>query len=90
MKMIQPKASGQVHQKEGKQIRQKDGRKIISNNGRWVGKAILHYKNLEKLGEGGMSSLIKKYIKLIPQSGSSFSKKYNKLIPFAGGVVFTP
>jgi hypothetical protein len=50
-----------------------------------IGKTISHYpasrdpvrrdKILEKLGEGGMSSLI---------------KKYNRLIPQTGGVVFTP
>ncbi|GEM_PF-1569248 len=38
-----------------------------------IGKNILHYKILAKLGEGGMSS---------------FSEKYNKLIPHAGGVVY--
>ncbi len=40
-----------------------------------IGQTISHYKIIEKLGEGGMSS---------------FSKKYDKLIPHAGGVVFTP
>jgi hypothetical protein len=39
-----------------------------------IDKAISHYRIIEKLGEGGMSS---------------FSKKYNKLIPLTGGVVFT-
>jgi serine/threonine protein kinase len=34
-----------------------------------INKMISHYKILEKLGEGGMSSLIKKYNKLIPQTG---------------------
>jgi len=29
-------------------------------------KTISHYRILEKIGEGGMSSIIKKYNKLIP------------------------
>ncbi|MCI0692024.1 hypothetical protein L0337_08470 [candidate division KSB1 bacterium] len=38
-----------------------------------IGKTILHYKILAKLGEGVMSS---------------FSRQYDKLIPHAGGVVY--
>jgi hypothetical protein len=38
-----------------------------------IGKKILHYKIIAKLGEGGMPS---------------FSKKYNNLAPHAGGVVY--
>jgi hypothetical protein len=34
-----------------------------------IGKTILHYKTLGKLGEGGMSSLMKSYKSLIPRSG---------------------
>jgi len=50
-----------------------------------ISKTISHYpavrdpvrrdKILEKLVEGGMSSLIKKYNKLIPQRGASLEKK---------------
>lgn len=40
-----------------------------------IDQTILHYKIIEKLGEGGISS---------------FGKKYNRLIPHAGGVVSTP
>ena len=35
----------------------------------------LRQKDGGQVGEGGMSSLIKKYNKLIPQSGSSLVKK---------------
>jgi len=48
---------------------------VLQKDGGHVGKNISHYKILEKLGEGGMSSL---------------TKKYNNLIPQTGGVVFTP
>ncbi len=34
-----------------------------------IGKTILHYKILAKLGEGGMSSLMQNYKRLIPQAG---------------------
>ena len=57
-------------------IHQKDGGQVC--------KTISHYpafrdpvrldKILEKLSEGGMSSLIKKYNRMIPQSGSSLIK----------------
>ena len=50
-----------VHQKSGGQAHQKDGRQ--------VGKIISHNKILEKISEGGMSSLSKKYDELIPQGG---------------------
>jgi serine/threonine protein kinase len=42
-----------------------------------VGKTISHYNILEKLGEGGMSSLIKKSNKLIPQTGSIVYKAFD-------------
>jgi hypothetical protein len=42
---------------------------IHQKYGGQVGKTISYYKILEKLVEGSMSSLIKKYNKLIPQSG---------------------
>jgi len=34
-----------------------------------IGKTISHYKILEKLGEGGMPSIVKKYDNLVPRSG---------------------
>ncbi|MCG3118979.1 MAG: hypothetical protein ALAOOOJD_01275 [bacterium] len=37
-------------------------------------------KIIEKLGESGMSSLIKNHKKLTPSAGSSFIEKNNKLV----------
>jgi hypothetical protein len=34
-----------------------------------IGKTISHYKILEKLGGGGMPSIMKKYNSLVPRSG---------------------
>jgi hypothetical protein len=50
-----------IHQKSGGQAHQKDGGQ--------VGKIISHNKILEKISEGHMSSLSKKYDELIPQGG---------------------
>jgi hypothetical protein len=41
---------------------------IHQKDGGQVDKTISHYNILEKLGEGGMSSLVKKYNELIPPS----------------------
>jgi hypothetical protein len=76
--MIHQKEGGQVHQKEGGQVHQKEGGQVHPKDDGQVGKTIYHYpafrdpvqreKILEKLGEGYMSALIKKYNRLIPQS----------------------
>jgi serine/threonine protein kinase len=50
---------------------------IHQKDGGQVGKTISHYNTLEKLGEGGMSSLIKKYNKLIPQTGGIVYKAFD-------------
>ena len=34
-----------------------------------IGKNVLHYRFLKRLGEGGMPSLNKKYTKLVPRNG---------------------
>jgi hypothetical protein len=39
---------------------------------------------LAKLGEGGMSSLLKNYERLTPTPGSSIMKYHKKLIPRSG------
>jgi hypothetical protein len=34
-----------------------------------IGKSISHYRIIEKIGEGGMPSIVKKYDSLVPRSG---------------------
>ncbi len=50
-----------------------------------IARIISHYRIFEKLGEGGMPSLMKNHKKLTPSAGPSLSKEYNKLVPQGGG-----
>lgn len=55
-----------------------------------IGKTISHYKIMEKLGKGGMSSLIKKCNKLIPQTGGVVYKAEDTKLKREVAIKFLP